>query len=262
MSELFPPRYTLPLTREVRFTSQVNRASDYSEVRSQDQAGPLFRWNLQIGPLTDAEAAALQSFYAARNGAYESFIFFDPLDNLLRWSEDFSQAPWVKTSPSALQITYGIGDPQGGTSAQTLTNTGASVNTISQPLAANPLGITFTASVWLMGAGVPVTLRISDGASQVFSKQVTLTGSWQRYSVTGSFTASGAQIVCEVDLPANASAVFFGAQLVATPGPGAYSRTTTVSGYHAKCCFDATPPKHRVIAPGHNQIKFAIVETA
>jgi hypothetical protein len=261
MSEVFPTRYTLPLEREARFTSRVNRMPDFTEIRDQDQTSPLFRWNLQLGPLTDADATTLQSFYAACNGGYQTFAFLDPLDNLLQWSEDFTQAAWQKTAPSFLGITSGGSDPLGGTGAQTLANTRASVNTVSQTLAANPQGMTLTASVWLIGSS-PITLRVSDGGSQTFAVTVSPTGSWQRYTVTGTFAASGSQIVWSADLPANASAEFFGAQLVATPGPGAYTRTTTVSGFHPNCCFDSQSFTHRALAVNQNQVTVSIVEHA
>src|SRR5436309_7789297 len=122
MPETFPTRFTLPLAREVRFTSRLNRLSGGSELRTQDQIAPLFRWNLKIGPIGDAELSEIETFHAARGGAYESFVFLDPLDNLLRWSEDFSQFPWQKSNPSALQVSSGISDPLGGSAAQTLGN--------------------------------------------------------------------------------------------------------------------------------------------
>src|SRR5260221_12801405 len=100
MPEIFPPRFTLPLTREARFTSRVSRTPDLTESRAQDQAGPLLHWDLQLGPLSDAETAETRSFYAARNGGYERFVFLDPLDNLLRRSGNFTQSPWRMSTPS------------------------------------------------------------------------------------------------------------------------------------------------------------------
>ncbi|GEM_PF-1067923 len=261
MLEIFPTIFTLPLSREERFTSRVNRMPDYSELRAQDQSTPLSRWNLQFGPLTDAEATTLQSFYASCNGGYDSFAFLDPLDNLLQWSENFAQAPWQATTPSGLSIASGIADPLGGSAAQSLTNTSGAVNTISQALAVNPQGMTLTASVWLIGSSA-VTLRVSDGGSQSVSTILSLTGTWKRYSVTGVFAATGSQIVWSVDLPVGGSAEFFGAQLVVAPGPGAYARTTTVSGFHPNCCFDSQNFSHRVIAPSQNQVSVSIVEHA
>jgi hypothetical protein len=262
MPNVFPTRFTLPLARESRFTSRINRTPDFTEIRAQDQTGPLFLWNLQLGPLTDADAATLQNFYAACNGGYQSFAFLDPLDNLLQWSEDFTQACWQKTSPSSFGITSGGSDPLGGSGAQTLSNTTAAVNTVSQSLAVNPQGLTLTASVWLLGSGAPITLRVSDGGSQNFAATISPAGSWQRYTVTGTFAASGSEIVWAADLPANAGAEFFGAQLAAMPGPGAYTRTTTVSGFHPNCCFDSQSLAHRVIAPNQNQVTVSIMEHA
>jgi hypothetical protein len=261
MSEVFPTLFTLPLARESRFTSRINRTPDYTEMRAQDQTGPLFRWNLQLGPLSDAEATTLQNFYATCNGGYQTFAFLDPLDNLLQWSEDFSQACWHATLPSSFNVASGGSDPLGGSGAQTVTNSSASVNTVSQTLAASPQGITLTASVWLKGSA-PITLHVSDGGSQDFAVVVSPTGSWQRYVITGTFAAGGSQIVWAADLPGNSGAEFFGAQLAATPGPGAYTRTTTVSGFHPNCCFDSQALAHRVIAPNQNQVSVSVVEHA
>src|SRR5260221_2589732 len=169
MPEVFPTRCTLPMTRQSRYTTRINRMPDLAETRTGDQLGPLFRWDLQLGPLSDADAAAIQDFYAARNGGYESFAFLDPLDNLLQWSEDFSQAVWQKSSPANFAVSSGVSDPLGGSAAQTLSNTSGATNTMSQTLLANPQGSTFTASVWLQGSAMvtpQVTLRLTDAAGQ------------------------------------------------------------------------------------------------
>src|ERR1035438_8955532 len=100
MSNVFPTRFTLPLTRQVRFTSRVNRAPDFTEFRAQDQPTPLYRWDLQLGPLSDTDATTVVSFYNSCGGPYQSFAFLDPLDNLLLWSEDITQSAWQKTTPS------------------------------------------------------------------------------------------------------------------------------------------------------------------
>ncbi len=250
MPEVFPTRFTHPLTRELRFTTRTNRTADATEYRNADQANPLFRWDLSIGPLADADYAAIQNFHSSRGGAYETFVFLDPLDNLLQWSEDFSQAAWVKSNPSQIVI-----------SAPTITNTGGSVNTVSQSIAANPQGITFTASVWLRGAAT-ITLRLTDGAGTTFTSTAGLTGAWQRYSVSGTFVAPASSVTVAFDIPAGASADFLGAQLAATSGPGAYSRTTLISGFHPKCSFDSQPLAHRVAAPNVNFVKLSILEHA
>ena len=92
-----------------------------------------------------------------------------------------------------------------------------------------------------------------------FSTGALLSGS---ISGGGTFAAGGSQIVWSADLPANGSAEFFGAQLVATPGPGAYTKTTTVSGFHPNCCFDSQSLAHRATAPNQNQVNVSIVEHA
>ncbi len=240
MPEVFPTLATFPLSREIRFATRLNQMTDLTEYRTADSAAPLFRWDLAIGPLSDAEAATVRDFFQARGGGYESFCFFDPLDNLLQWSEDFSQAAWQKSSPADLQI-----------SGQTLTNTGASPNVVKQTIAVSTAGITFTGSVSLKAATAPVTLRLTGGAQQT----VTPGSDWRRFSMTdGSVTG------LEIEIAPGASVDVFGAQLVAANGPANYMRTTTVSGVHLNCRFDPSVFDHRVLAPNVNHIKLTVTE--
>lgn len=235
MPEVFPPLATFPLSREARFTTRLNQMADLTEYRAAERAVPLFRWDLTLGPVTDAEVSTVRDFFQARGGGYESFCFFDPLDNLLQWSEDFSQAAWQKSSPADMQITSGVADPMGGMAAQTLSNTGTASNIVKQTIPMNPVGITFTGSFWMKAATAPVS-------------------NWKRFLVTGT------QAGLEIEIPAGASVDLFGAQLVAAAGPANYTRTTTVSGFHSNCRFESAAFDHRVLAPNVNQLRLAISE--
>ncbi len=260
MSNVFAPRVTYPLAREARYTTRVNQMVDSSEYRATELATPLFRWQLNLAPLEDSDLADLQSFFLARGGPYESYVFLDPLDNLLQWSEDFSQAAWQKTSPAELQITPGGVDPLGGNAAQVLSNTGAGSNAVRQFLAAPPAGITFTGSVWLKASGASVTLRLTDSAAEVFSRTVTPGPQWLRFHLTATFAGSGPQVGWEIEIPAGVSVQVFGAQMVAAAGPSGYTRTTTVSGFHPNCRFETETFAHRVLGPNVNEVRLAIVE--
>lgn len=262
MPEVFPPFATYPLSREVRFTTRLNKLADLTEYRATERATPLFRWELDLRPLEDSELADLQNFFQARGGPYEGFIFFDPLDNLLKWSEDFSQAAWQKTSPADLQITSGIADPLGGGAAQRLTNTGGAPNSVRQFIAAAPAGITLCGSLWLRMATAPITLRLSDGAAEAFSRTVLPGPEWHRWHVAATFSGPGTQLGWEIEFPAAAAVDAFGAQMVAANGPGGYSRTTGISGFHPNCRFETPAFTHRVLGPNVNQLQLAIAEEA
>ena len=260
MPPVFPPRFTYPLAREVRFNTRLNRMADWREYRATELATPLLRWELDLEPLEDTDLASLEAFFNARGGPYESFVFLDPLDNLLQWSEDFTQAAWQKTSPADLQITPGVADPLGGTAAQTLSNTGAASNAVRQFIAAPPAGITFTGSVWLKASGASLTLRLTDTAAEAFSRTVTPGPQWSRFHLTATFASSGTQVGWEIEIPPGATVEAFGAQMVAAKGPDGYTRTTTVSGFHPTCRFETETFTHRALGPNVNQARLAIVE--
>jgi hypothetical protein len=231
-SDIFPPLAAYPLTREVRYTSRLNRLAGAVEYRATD-AGPRLLWNVTL-ELTDAELAQVQAFYQARGGQYEAFSFLDPLDNLLRWSEDFSQAAWVKSDPANLHI-----------SGFTLANSGAGPNVVRQAVALP--GVEVTGSVWLQAATAPITLRLTGGPERAVHPGPV----WRRYTLTGTGTGF------ELEIPADAGVDATAAQLVAGPAPGNYVRSGAAGGLHSNCHFDSAL-EHRALAPNWNQVRLNI----
>ena len=62
--------------------------------------------------------------------ARRAFTFLDPTDNLLCWSEKLDESVWERNS--LLTITAGIADPNGGTNATRVSNTGSGALSIQQ----------------------------------------------------------------------------------------------------------------------------------
>lgn len=56
--------------------------------------GRVVTWHLGYQNLTDAEALALEQFYAEHGGGFRTFTFADPLANALLDSDDPSSAAW------------------------------------------------------------------------------------------------------------------------------------------------------------------------
>jgi uncharacterized protein (TIGR02217 family) len=69
-----------PATRTESFRNQVLRFLDGSEQRYRNSKGALRRWEIRLELLDDSELAAMESFFAARQGRFESFAFTDPWD--------------------------------------------------------------------------------------------------------------------------------------------------------------------------------------
>jgi hypothetical protein len=72
-----------PANRVIRFQNQTLRFVDGTEQRYRDSAGPLHRWEIRLNQLDDGELAALETFFAANEGAYASFAFTDPWDGTI-----------------------------------------------------------------------------------------------------------------------------------------------------------------------------------
>ncbi|HYW41658.1 MAG TPA: DUF2460 domain-containing protein [Bryobacteraceae bacterium] len=69
-----------PAQRTLSFQNQALRFLDGTEQRYRDSAGPLHRWVIRLSQLDEGEAAALDAFLAANQGAFVNFAFTDPWD--------------------------------------------------------------------------------------------------------------------------------------------------------------------------------------
>src|SRR5215471_19844850 len=108
----------------------VNEAADGSRFKLADSNAALVEWTLNYQTLTDAERDALAQFYGSVEGRLGDFTFLDPTDNLLLWSEKLDENVWERSL--LLTVTVGVADPNGGTSANRIINTGAGPLTIQQ----------------------------------------------------------------------------------------------------------------------------------
>jgi len=217
---------------ETVYATRVNA----TEQRASD-AGPKQIWDLELD-LTNAELALVEAFFVAHDGPYEGFVFLDPSDNLLKWSENFQQAAWEKTQPSFFQM-----------AGTRITNTSGSPNVLSQAVPVQ--GIEMTASVWLKSATAPITLRLTGAV-----ERVALPGDdWARYTLTGT---PGGPSGLEIELPAGAAVDVTGSQLVTGRAGGVYVRTGAISGYHTNAHFESQELQHRALGPGRNQVRLRI----
>lgn len=219
-------------TTETVYTTRQNA----TEQRASD-AGPTQFWDLELD-LSNAELVTVEAFFVAHHGPYEGFIFLDPSDNLLKWSESFQQAAWEKTEPSFFQMV--------GTR---ITNTSGSPNVLKQAVPVE--AVELAASVWLKDTSAPVTLRLTGAAERV----VEAGEDWTRYTLAGT---PGSPSGFEIEFPAGASVDVTGAQLVTGRAAGVYCRTGAVSGYHPNSHFESQELLHRALRHGRNQVRLRI----
>lgn len=159
-------------------------------------------------------------------------------ENLLLRSQEFDQGPWEKLlagSALAPVVTANAGTaPDGTATADRVVfslNGGVSSGDISQLVQTLPLSGQYVFSVWLKSTDGSSTYNMQlAGAGAV--ADVTVTGTWQRFMVTGTYAAAysnqlrlrGAQGVVNSN---TADVLLWGAQLEQRSQVTAYTPTTT-----------------------------------
>jgi hypothetical protein len=111
--------------------------------------------------------------------------------NYLRYSQDFSQ--W--TPFGGATRTTGVTDPNGGTTAATISNLSSGNFDQGLVLNSNPMTIgsePIVGSIWLKGTGTMAIYleRSVSGTYFFYSQEITLTSTWTRYQVTGATAGS------------------------------------------------------------------------
>ncbi len=69
-----------PLGRREQFQNQTVRFVDGSDQRFRDSGGARLEWDIQLSQLDEGELAAIEEFFLASQGAFDSFSFTDPSD--------------------------------------------------------------------------------------------------------------------------------------------------------------------------------------
>lgn len=138
---------------------------------------------------------ASQTFTVPRNNRNKA-VFIRAYDarNKCLYSEDLTNAAWVKTSCTATKFT-GINHAGDLSFISQLAFSGA--GTVNQDLGIVSDGLTATGTIDLKGTGT-VTIAIKGATSGSTTQSVALTGGWKRVSVTRTFTTGGGNIVFEI----------------------------------------------------------------
>jgi hypothetical protein len=151
--------------------------------------------------------------------------------NLLTYSEDFANAAWVTNGTVTKTSNYATA-PNGTQTADRLVfATASSANQIFQTFTSS--AIRYTSSIWMRveSGSKQIKFGFFDGTS-VLTDYVTLTTTWQRFSVNKQVVAFGATRGCWIypDTTGDATDILvWGAQLEPGPFATAYIPTTTAA---------------------------------
>jgi hypothetical protein len=221
-------------------TNQVNLPCN-SHIAFGWRAEPLARYTLNLKNLTDSEVSTLETFFASQNGRFGQFAYVDPTGNLLQYSDDYTQATWIK----ACTVGASVADPAGGTSATVLSGDGSGNSSLTQVVTIDPTvaGSVACFSVYLKAvtAAGAFNVYLTDGATTTNQACVLTLGKWTRVSVPWTFGTSGA---VTVGLGGSSSwtgtnqIAVFGPMLCMTAGAAPYLRTPGFAALRIYCRFD------------------------
>ncbi len=215
----------------------VRHTDSYSRGWS-DPGGPITKWRLPYVGLSRVEADVLEAFYVATEGPLQSFHFYDPFDNLLLWSEDFSRPPWQRDP--YLAVLGGTTDPKGGSCATRLRNMGGGGQELWQQADVCSEYLS-TFSIWLRTDG-PQTVDLfrKTGAHRSLLR-VEVGPSWQRYNLSGVGGGTSPDGAWGVMLTASQEVELFGAQLEAQVAPSRYIKSEGKAGIYREARFGDQP---------------------
>jgi hypothetical protein len=223
-----------PCKKQVRQRTLVNTLADGSEVKLFDPGACRVEWEIDLQSLTDAEWGAVLELFSATEGQLGTFVFLDPLGNLLSWSEEPGAAAWSKDT--GLALTAGVADPQGGTGATSIANTSGSAQSVAQTVAV-PSWYRYCFSVWVRSAAAgQVTLFVSAGTESA-EQSLTVGPGWQRLVLGAKLTTQQGATTFGVTIPGGATVELFGFQAEAQVGASSYKATSGQSGVYASASF-------------------------
>jgi hypothetical protein len=247
-----------PVTRSTNMRTVSNQLASGFTIRMEDAGAQKVQWQLQYSGLTDGERSSIESLFEASEGQLNTFTFLDPTDNLLMWSEDWTQAVW--TPDPLLQVTGGVQDPMGGADAMQLTNTAQTTQEIVQSTG-GPSSFLYSFSVYVRSA-VPAAIQLVVAATgQTSLTPVTTGSSWLRVTTSGSLSVQQDGISFGVQLPAGVQVDAFGAQVEAQPGPGLYKKTIDLGGVYPIARFSSDLLSFTANAPNQNSCQLGLIST-
>jgi hypothetical protein len=245
-----------PVTRTVNMRTVANQLPSGFTIRMADTGAQKVQWRLVYSDLTDGERSSLESLFEASEGQLNTFTFLDPTDNLLMWSEDWTQSAW--TPDPLLQVTGGVADPLGGSAAMQLTNTAQTTQQIIQNTG-GPSSFVYCYSVYVR-SNAPATIQLVVTATgQATLTAVTTGASWTRVTASGSLSVQQNGIGFGVQLPAGVQVDAFGAQVEAQPGAGVYKQTIDLGGIYSSTRFSSDLLSVTANAPNQHSCQIGLI---
>jgi len=245
--------------KKVRLARTIkNILPDGHMILLSDPNGARLIWQMAYTDLSSADVQALQNHFTTCVGPYHAFTFIDPTDNMLISSSDLTAAAWQ--AARLVHISPGLADPDGGTSAFTLTNTGQASEQISQTLNV-PSGYQYCFSLYASSAQVAELTLLRLGSSSQQPMSFAIGPGWTRITSGGRLNDSGTGITVAVTLAPGQQVGLYGLQLEAQTAPSRYRPTAQTGGVYANAHWGVDQLTVTADAPNLSSTTFTI-ETA
>lgn len=225
-----------PVTRTNQRRTVANVLADGSDLRMEDSGAAQVSWDLTYTHVTTDEFARIQALFDAVEGRLGTFTFVDPTDNLLNWTEDYSQSTW--TADPLLQSSGAVQDPLGGTGAARMTNTAQIAQRVGQTIAAES-SFLYCFSMYLRSDAPCMVQLIATSPTEQSRRTFPIGNSWMRAIAPVKLDSRQDQIYFGLELPAGCSVTVFGPQVEAQLGAGSYKKTTNIAGVYSNSRFDS-----------------------
>lgn len=237
-----------PMVRTRRWQSLETRTAGGHVARGLQPETRRVHWQLDYVDLTDAEASALTDLFEQSKGGLQSFVFVDPLENLLRGSEELGHGQWL--------LSGGVTVAKSGTQSPAVfqvTDSAQAAGTVGQTLALPPGG-GFCLSCWVEGAaGQTVGLRIGG-----HSRQVATNGAWQRVWFAAPSETAGSTL-CALELGAGAAVRVHSMQLEQQAAPSGYRAGTASGGVYPETRFEQESLDVAATGPNRSAVRVKLV---
>ena len=219
-----------PITKMRLARTIKNVMPDGRMILSADPAGARLVWQLAYTELSTSDMDALAGHFAACAGPFRAFTFIDPTENMLASSSELAAPAWQISGQ--IQVSGGLADPQGGTAAFTLANTGQTSQEISQILAV-PANYQYCFSAYVSSAEPSEIELVRRGSSATDSQVFTAGPSWKRIVSSGRLNDPGTSFSVAISLLPGQQIGIYGVQLEAQIAPSRYRPTSQIGGVFA-----------------------------
>ena len=194
-------QYPIRKTNGIRTIKNI--LADGSMLVAADPGAGQLVWTLSYIALQPTDMNALQAHFEACAGPLRAFTFLDPTDNLLTYSADLTQPPWI--TPATVNIQSGMPDPIGGTGAFYVANAGSATQQIFQTLPAAPVNFQYCFSVYASSATGGMCRLERSSANAQETTICRIGPQWSRISSSGLLNDNGVGLSVGISLPAGQS---------------------------------------------------------